>query len=261
MNGLPPLLAALLLLPCAAAGAAPSDREIVADELRAVEDPTIFKRRIWLDTEWNSFKDSGSDIDLTLGGVWAWALSARHEWAVRIKVPVSFHVPGDTAGDSSRQGLGDLKLATGTAVRLSETRRAAVGIEMRFPTGTHDFGDHVWRPMVFGALAWDATPWLTLSPSVEYNKSVAEDHGATRQHFMEMFFPATFLLPDRWAATPRYEFKTDFEQDNRVTHSAKLSVSRQLERVPLGLTLSIKKTFDGGDKRFQLNFVVTHYVR
>ena len=61
--------------------------------------------------------------------------------------------------------------------------------------------------------------------------------------------------------TPRYEFKTDFEQDNRVTHSAKLSVSRQLERVPLGFTLSIKKTFDGGDKRFQLNFVVTHYIR
>ena len=46
-----------------------------------------------------------------------------------------------------------------------------------------------------------------------------------------------------------------------MTHSAKLSVSRQLERVPLGLTLSIKKTFDGGDKRFQLNFVMTHYIR
>jgi len=37
-----------------------SEKQEVADELRSEADPTILKRRAWLDTEWNSFTD-GSD--------------------------------------------------------------------------------------------------------------------------------------------------------------------------------------------------------
>jgi hypothetical protein len=68
-------------------------------------------------------------------------------------------------------------------------------------------------------------------------------------------------LPDRWAVTPRYEVKVDFANGDRVTHSGKLSASKMLEDWPLALTMSIKKTFDGGEKKFQINFVVTHYFR
>jgi len=242
------------------AGAGVDSLEI-AEELKALEDPTILKRRAWLDTEWNRFKDSSNDFSLTAGGLWAWRVSDSQDWAVRLKVPVEFHVAGDTVGDSNEQGLGDLKLAAGTAWRLSASHRAAVGLEMRFPTATNNLGANVWRPMLFGTAAWDLTPTITFSPSVEYNQSTKELRGAAPQHFVEMFFPVTFLLPQRWAVTPRYEAKVDFANDDRVTHSAKLTATRRLEDLPIGLALSIKKSFDGGEKRFQINFVTTYYFR
>ena len=99
------------------------------------------------------------------------------------------------------------------------------------------------------------------APSVEYNQSIKELRGAAPQHFVEMFFPVTFLLPQRWAVTPRYETKVDFANDDRVTHSVKLTATRRLENLPIGLALSIKKSFDGGEKRFQINFVTTYYFR
>ena len=33
------------------------------------------------------------------------------------------------------------------------------------------------------------------------------------------------------------------------------------EDEPLAFTLSIKKAFDGGEKKFQINFVATHYFQ
>jgi hypothetical protein len=53
----------------------------------------------------------------------------------------------------------------------------------------------------------------------------------------------------------------DFENDNSWKHSAKFSLTKQLQELPLGLSLSIKRTFDGGDKEFQMNFIVTYYIR
>jgi hypothetical protein len=229
--------------------------------LRAIEDPSILKRRVWVDTEWSDFKDSSNELDFTFGGLWAWRVSENQDWAVRIKVPVNFHMAGNTFGDSNEQGLGDIKLAAGTAFRLSETWRAGAGLEMRFPTASDNLGANAWRTQLFGVIGWDVTPAVTLSPSAEYNKSIKELRGSAPQEFLEMFFPVTFLLPDRWSVTPRYEFKADFANGDRVTHSGKLSATKLLEDRPLAFTMSIKKTFDGGEKRFQINFVVTHYFR
>jgi hypothetical protein len=61
--------------------------------------------------------------------------------------------------------------------------------------------------------------------------------------------------------TAQYEAKVDFENDDHWTHSAKFAVAKQLERLPLGFKLSIKRSFDGGDKRFQINFVTTYSFR
>jgi hypothetical protein len=132
---------------------------------------------------------------------------------------------------------------------------------MRFPSADDDLGNNVWRPQLFGAVAWDATSRLTLSPSFEYNKSVAEVHAAAPQHFLEMFFPATYALPRNWSVTARYEAKVDFENAGYWTHSAKLVITKQLERLPLGFSPSIKKSFDGGDKDFQINLVISYYFR
>jgi hypothetical protein len=235
--------------------------QTIMEEVKAQEDPTILKRRIWSDTEWNKYKERRHDILETLGALWAWRISDNQDWGMRLKVPYNFHIAGDAAGDSDEQGLDDIKLAIGTAFRLSESWRTAVGVEMRFPSADDNLGSNAWRPQLFGTVAWDVTQRLTLSPSFEYNKSVAEVHGAAPQNFLEMYFPATYVLPRYWAVTTRYEAKVDFEKEDYWTHSAKFTVTKQLERQPLNFSLSIKKSFDGGDKEFQINFVITYYFR
>jgi hypothetical protein len=245
----------------AESAAAGANEQTITKELKAQEDPTILIRRIWSDTEWDKYKDGSHDIEETLGVLWAWRVSNSQEWGLRLKVPFEFHIAGDAAGDSDKQGLGDVKLATGTAFRLSESWRTAVGIEMRFPSATDDLGDNVWQLQLFGAVAWDVTRRLTLSPSFEYNKSVAEEHSIAPQHFLELYFPATYVLPRNWSVTARYGAKVDFESDNHWTHSAKFVITKVLERLPLGFSFSMEKSFDGSNKEFQINFVTTYYFR
>jgi len=256
-------LVVLLAMPLASAAiaGATADGQEIADELKALEDPSIFKRRVWLDTEWSSFKNSSDDVVLTFGGLWSWRASANQDRAVRIKVPVEFHRAGTAPGDSNEQGLGDVKLAAGTGFRLSDSLRTAAGLEMRFPTANDNLGANAWRPQLFGVVAWDVQPGVTFSPSAEYNKSIKELRGTAPQEFLELFFPVTFVLQRYWAVSPRYELKADFANDNRLTHTGKLSVTKRLEDQPLAFTLSIKKSFDGGEKKFQINFVATHYFQ
>jgi hypothetical protein len=238
-----------------------ADEQTTTEELKSLQDPTILIRRIWLETEWNKYRDGHNGVEETLGGYWAWPVSANQDWAVRLKVPYEWRVAGDTSGDSDEQGLGDIKVATGTAYRLSETWRIGGGLELRTPSAADDLGDNVWGLQEFGAVAWDVTRWLTLSPSAEYNESLAEVHGAPPKHYLEMYFPAILLLPHRWSVIPQYQAKVDFENGNYVTHSAKLLVAKQLDSLPLGFALSIKKPFDGGAKEFQVNFIISYYFR
>ena len=254
-------LAAAMSAQCLAQQPAAADARALVEELKAEEDPTILKARSWADSEWNRFRDSSSDFDVTVGRLWSWRLSDDHDWALRLKLPLRTHQAGDDSRDSDKRGIGDLKAAIGTAVRLDESWRAGGGIEMRFPTATDDsLGANVWRPMLFGVVAWDITPTLTFSPSVEYNKSIAEENGAAPQRFAEFFFPLTFIA-GRWSVTPRYELKVDFANGNDVTRSAKLSAATRLEDRPLGFSFSVKKPLDPVDKKVQVNFVVTWFSR
>lgn len=237
------------------------DEQTIKKELTELVDPTIFVRRTWLETEWNKYTDGSSHVEETLGGFWAWPLSANQDWGVRLKVPYEWHTAAEGSGQSDEQGLGDIKLATGTAFRINDSWRAAGGLELRMPTGEGDLGNNMWQLQEIGAIAWDATRWLTLSPSAEYNQSVAEEHDGSPQHYLEAYFPATFLLPHRWAVTAQYEIKANFENDNYLTHSAKLLLAKRLNNPPLGLALSIKKPFDGGEKQFQVNFIITYHFR
>ena len=230
-------------------------------ELKVLEDPTILSRRIWLDTEWNKYRDGSSNIDETLGGLWAWRVATDQDWAVRLKLPYKWHLSGDDAGDDNRDGIGDLKLATGTSWRLSESWRAGGGVELRLPTGKDEQSENVWKLQEFGAVAWDMTNWFTLSPSFEYNQSIREKSDAAQQHYLEMYLPFTFLLPQKWSVTTRYEAKVDFEADNTWTHSAKLTLAKQLKTPPLSFGFSVKKPFNSGPKDFQLNFILTYYFR
>jgi hypothetical protein len=253
------LLATVL---CAAEPAGVSTEEqTITEELKGITDATILNRRIWLETEWNKYKAGRSDVEETLGGLWSWRVSANQDWAVRLKLPYQWHNAGDAADDSDNQGLGDIKVAAGTAFRLSKSWRLGGGLEIRMPTADEELSENVWQIKEIGSVAWDVTRCLTLSPLAEYNQSVAELHGASSQHYLEMFLPATFLLPHQWAVTPSYEVKMNFEDDNYVTHAAKLLVAKQLDDPPIGFALSIKRSFDSGEQEFQINFAITYYFR
>ena len=126
------------------------------------------------------------------------------------------------------------------------------------PTGRHELSDNAWRIQEFAVMAWDITPWLTFSPAVEYNQSISEEGGASEIHNLECYLPFTFILPNKWAFIAGYENKTDFENDNYVTHRAKIGIAKSLETVPLSFALSAKRDFDSGEKDFQVNFGVTY---
>jgi len=236
-------------------------QQTLAQELTSLNDPTVMQRRVWTETEWDNYKGGVNGLEETIGGLWAWRVAPKQDWGVRLKVPYEWHMAGDAAGDTGKQGLGDLKLATGTAFHLSKFWRTAFGLELRMPTAADNLGGRDWRLQEFGAVAWDVTRWFTLSPSFEYNQSLAEvDHGPP-QHYLELFFPATFILPHHWSVTARYEAKVDLERDNYLIQSAKLQVAKQLNHPPLGFALALKKPFDGGQKEFQVNFTITYFFR
>ncbi|HSI14849.1 MAG TPA: hypothetical protein VK961_22545 [Chthoniobacter sp.] len=235
--------------------------EVPDSDLKELNDPTILSRRLWLETEWNKFRDHTNVVEETLGAQWGWRVSDNQDWAVRLKLPMKFRFGGDDPTLTDIGGLGDIKIATGTAFRLSKTFRIGLGADLAMPTGREELSDNFWRIQEFGAIGWDITSWLTFSPSVEYNQSFAEEHGIGRAHFLEAFVPLTFILPHKWAISVGYENKTDFENDNYVTHRAKLQVSKELENIPLSFSLSAKRDFDSGEKQVQVNFVISYFFR
>jgi hypothetical protein len=255
------LVSASGTLPTRAAEPAVNDDEaqIAEEDLKSLEDPTILKRRVWVDTEWNSYRDGSDNLEEKLAAMWAWRLSAVQEWAVRLELPYEWHIAGNQPGDSDANGFGDIEVATGTAFRLSNRWRMGGGLELRMPTAQDGLGDDVWKLQEIATVAWDATSWLTFTPSVEYNQSISEQSGAQPQHYAEFFFPATWLMPDRWSLSARYKVKVDFENDNALVQSAKFTLAKQFEEPPLALSLSFEKPFDNGNKDFQVNFIVTYF--
>ena len=236
-------------------------KQAATNGLKALQDTTILSNRLWLDSEWKKFQDGSQQLQETLIGFRAWRISDRQDWAVRLNMPFTMSFAGDDPGSSDEQALGDIKIATGTAVRLNDTWRAGGGIELRTPSGTNDaLSANTWRLKEIGAVAWDVKSWFTLSPSFEHNHSLAEQGNTGPEHSLELYFPAIFLLPERWAITARYETKIDFKNDNARTHSAKLQVAKHLESVPVGFSLSIKKPLDDdSNEDFQINFLSTYY--
>jgi hypothetical protein len=241
--------------------AAVPDERTIAQELKSAEDPTLLNRRAWLETEWNTFSDGSSDVEQLLGGLWSWRVSSIQEWAVRLKLPYEWHLAGHSDDDSDQNGRGDVNVRAGTVFRLGDSWRIGGGLDLRMPSGSEAFSANVWRLQEVGAVGWEATHYLTLSPSFEHNESVAEESGTPPEHFLEVFLPAIVGLPQRWAATVRFETKLDFENDNTWTHSAKLAIAKELEQIPASFSLSIKKTFDGGDQPIQVTLIAAWFFR
>src|SRR5207249_11463269 len=135
------LLVALVL---AAAGVSPAaetssvdSATTAADQLKALNDRTIIQSRVWLDTEWDQFKEGAEKATWTLGGLWGWRVSERQDLALRLKVPFVYDRSDESSGHADIGGVGDIEVATGTAFRLSNPRRTGGGIELHTDTASN----------------------------------------------------------------------------------------------------------------------------
>jgi hypothetical protein len=243
-----------------AAEQASADSATAADQLKALRDRTIIQSSAWLDTEWDQFNGGAKEFTWTLGVLWGWHVRDQQDLALRFKLPIVYQRSDQASGHADIGGLDDIEVATGTAFRLSNTWRTGGGIELHTDsTSNPALGDNVWRLHSSWAVAHDVTSWLTLAPTTEYSHSVAEDHGAEPQSYLELSLPATIILPHDWSIGMRYKAKIGFENDDRWSHTADLGVAKRLSSIPVVFNATLEKTFDGGDKKFQVNFTMTYY--
>src|SRR4030095_10243848 len=233
---------------------------VAADQLKALNDQTIIRSSVWLDSEWDQFKHGAEGATWTLGGLWGSRVSDRQDWAVRLKVPFVYDRSDEASGHADIGGLGDIEVATGTALRLNSAWRTGGGIELHADTASNPaLGGRVWRLHSAWSIAHDVADWLTLAPTAEYSHSIAEEHNVAPQRYLELSLPATFILRYNWSIATRYRAKIDFENGDRWTHTVDLGVAKRLSNIPVVLSATLEKPLDGGNKRFQVNFTMTYY--
>jgi hypothetical protein len=243
-----------------AAEPSPAPAPAAADQLKALNDQTIIQSSVWLDTEWNQYKHGAEEATWTLGGLWGSRVGDRQDWAVRLKVPFVYDRSDQASGHADVGGLGDIEVATGTAFRLSNTWRTGGGLELHTDSASNPaLGDSVWRLHSSWSIAHDVTNWLTLTPTAEYSHSIAEENNVSPQRYLELSLPVTFILPYDWSIATRYKAKVDVENGDYWTHTVDVGVAKRLPNVPLVLSATLEKSFDGGDKEFQVNFTMTYY--
>jgi hypothetical protein len=253
------VLLAARLLPAAEPSSADS-AAAAADQLKALRDRTIIQSSVWLDTEWDQFKHGAEKAKWTIGELWGWRVGDRQDWALRLKLPVVYDRSDESSGHADIGGLGDIEVATATAFRLSNTWRTGGGIELQTDTASDPaLGDSVWLLHSLWAVAYDVTKWLTVTPTAEYSHSIAEEHNVAPQRYLELSLPCTFILPYDWSIGTRYKAKIDFESGDRWSHTVDLGVAKRLSSIPVVLSAALEKTFDGSDKKFQVNFTMTYY--
>ena len=257
------LLVTLVLLGArvlSAAEPSPPPAAAAADQLKALNDPTIIQSSVWLDTEWDQYRHGAEEATWTLGGLWGWRVNDRQDWAVRLKVPFVYDRSDEASGHADVGGLGDIEVATGTAFNLSNTWRTGGGIELHADTASNPaLSANVWRLHPSWSVAHDFTNWLSLTFTAEYNHSIAEEHNALPQRYLELSLPASFILPYDWSIATNYKAKVNFENGERWTHTIDVGVAKRLPNVPLVLSATFEKPLKGGNERFQVNFTMTYY--
>jgi hypothetical protein len=231
-----------------------------ADQLKALNDQTIIQSSVWLDTEWDQFKHGAEEATWTLGGLWGSRVSDRQDCAVRLKVPFVYDRSDEASGHADIGGLGDIEVATGTAFRLSNAWRTGGGIELHADTASNPaLGGSVWGLKAGWGVSHDITDWLTLTPTAEYSHSIAEEHNVAPQRYLELSLPAIFILPYNWSIATRYKAKIHFENGDLWTQTVDVGVAKRLPNVPVVLSATLEKQFDGGNKKFQANLTMTYY--
>jgi hypothetical protein len=230
------------------------------EQLKQLNDQTIIQSRIFLDTEWDHFKDGAEKATWTLAGLWGWRVSEWQDWAIRLKLPFAYDRSDEASRHAEVGGLGDIEIGTGTAFRLNDVWRTGGGVELHADTASDTaLAERVWRLKPAWGIAHDVTRWLTWTFNVEYNHSIAERHNVAPERYLQLSLSDIIILPDNWSIFATYKPKIDFEIGDRWTHTVNAGVAKRLANVPLVLSGILEKPLNGGSKNFQANFTVTYY--
>jgi hypothetical protein len=251
----------LLLIACGnGAGAEPRSNPTTADELKQLNDPTLLVTHVSLESEWDQFKDGAERANWTFSGLWGWRISDYEDWAIRFTLPFVYDRTDRGSGHRETGGLGDIEFGTGTAFRLNDRWRMAGGVELHADTASDPaFAENVWRLKWGWGVAHDFTDWLSLSPNVEYNRSIAEEDNVRPQSYLDISLPATFIFPQRWSISAKYRTVLDFNNGDRWAHSLTAGIAKRLSKAPIVLSATFQKPLSSSAKRFQVGVTVVYY--
>lgn len=253
-------VAMLLLAHGTLARAAPPPDPTVADELKQLNDRTLLRSHLSLNSEWNQFKGGVEKASWTLNALWGGRVSDWQDWAFRLNLPVDYQNSRSESDHSNVGGLGDVELGVGTAFRLNDTFRTAGGIELHADTASDPtFAEDVWRLKWGWGVAHDFSEWFSASVSADYNRSIAEEDNVKAQSYLEMALPVTFILPQRWSMSAKYRTLIDFNDGGRWGHTVTAGIAKRLSKLPLVLSASVQKPLSSSAKRFQVDVAIVYY--
>jgi hypothetical protein len=240
----------------------PSTDPVAAEQLKQLNDQTIIGNRLSLGSDWSQLKDGAEKATWTLSGLWGWPISDWQDWGIRFKLPFVYHQSDEASGNAEVGGIGDAEIGTGLGCRLNETWRTGGGIELHGDTASdRAIAESVWRLKAGWGVSHDVTDWLTLSPSADYNHSIAEKHDVRPHRYLELSLPATLILPQAWSVSARYKTTVDFENGDRWSHTVSAGVAKRLSKVPVVLSASLEKPLSSGAKKFQASISIVYYFQ
>jgi hypothetical protein len=257
------LLPVLLLLSCTypVRGVTATD-PTVADELKQLNDTTILRTHLSLDSEWNQYKDGVERASWGVNALWSWRASDCQDWAIRLNLPVDYQTSRSASDHGDVGGFGDVEVGVGTAFRLNDNWRTAGGIELHADTASDPlFAENVWRLKWGWGVAHDFSNWFSASLSADYNRSIAEEDNFRQHSYFESALPVTFIFPQNWSVGAKYRALIDFNNGDRWAHTVSASIAKRLTKVPIVLSASIQKAVSSSSKRFQVDVTIVYYFQ
>ena len=256
-------LLALLVTAAVRVGAVePTTDSTVADQLKQLNDLTIIRTYVSLESEWDHFKDGAEEVIWTLSGLWAARVSDWQDWGIRLNLPFDYYRSDQASGHDEIGGIGDAEIGVGTAFRLNQTWRTAGGLDLHTDTASDPaLGEKVWRLKMGGGVSHDLAKWLTLTLSADYNHSVAEEDGVRPQRYLELSLPATLILPQAWSMNAQYKTAVDFENGDRWGHRVRVGIAKRLSNVPIVISAAVEKPLSSGAKRFDVSITIVYYFQ
>jgi hypothetical protein len=256
------LVALLLASVARVAAVEPTTASTVADELKQLNDQTIIKTRVSLNSEWDQFKDGAEKAVWTLSGLWAGRVSDWQDWGIRLNLPFDYYRSDQASGHGEVGGIGDAELGIGPAFRLNQAWRTAGGIELHADTASDPvLAEKVWRLKSGWGVSHDFTRWLTLTFNADYNHSIAEEDGVRPHRYLELSLPATLIFPQAWSLNGQFKTTLDFENGDRWNHRVRAGIAKRLSKVPIVVSATLEKPLSSGAKRFDVSITIVYYFQ